>query len=185
MFMRSASPLAALAVAVLLTGCVPQSNTVDPPPEPTTEPVFASDEEALAAATDAYKAYQSVINQISREGGANPERITSVVTADRVDKEISGFSQLAESGRRLVGEPTIASTTLQQLFVENSGSTTVVIYVCVDPSGARIIDDAGQDVTPAELENPWPREATFRTVSSGDAQLVLADEVAWEGGSLC
>lgn len=186
-FMRSASTLAALALAaaVLLTGCVPQDPEVAPPPEPTTEPVFASDEEALAAATDAYKAYQAVLNEISRDGGSDPDRIASVVTADRLDIEIQGFSDLAESGRRLIGEPVVAQTTFQQLYMDASGTTTVVIYACLDPSDARIIDSVGNDVTPVQLQKPWPREATFQTSTPGDANLILADEAAWEGEALC
>ena len=62
--MRSALALAAVTVtvAVLLSGCVPQGPEVTPPPESSTAPIFASDEEALAAATEAYEAYQSVLN---------------------------------------------------------------------------------------------------------------------------
>jgi hypothetical protein len=152
--MRSVLPLATLSVvaAVLLSGCVPEGSDVVPPPEPTTEPVFASDEEALAAATEAYKAYQSVLNEISRDGGSNPERIAAVVTSDRLEKELEGFGELAKAGRRLTGEPVVAETIFQQLYVGALGMTVVVVYACVEPSGARILDSATQKAMAARSD---------------------------------
>ena len=48
---------AALAVVLLLTGCSLASPEVAPTPTPSATPVFASEEEALAAAEEAYAAY--------------------------------------------------------------------------------------------------------------------------------
>ncbi|HEU4807654.1 MAG TPA: hypothetical protein VFT01_05275, partial [Homoserinimonas sp.] len=95
--MRSALPLAALsiAVAMLLSGCVPQDPEVVPPPEPSTEPVFASDEEALAAATDVYKAYLAMSDLIAQEGGREPERLEPYVSVDLLKEEEQAFESIA------------------------------------------------------------------------------------------
>src|SRR5690554_2465414 len=144
--MRSVPPLAALALAatVLLTGCVPQDPAIDPPPEPTSEPVFASDEEALAAATDAYKAYLEMSDLIAQEGGKDPERIAPFVTEEWLEQELEGNKALAASGRHLVGSVKLTGSALQQIYLE-SGSTVIVIYSCVDPNGARVVTSDGDD----------------------------------------
>ena len=67
---------AAGALALVLTGCV-GSPAPTPSPTPTeAAPIFASDEEALAAAVKAYELYtRSVASQVTDDGGVEPERV--------------------------------------------------------------------------------------------------------------
>ena len=70
----------ALASALVLTGCTaPPPHTVAVS-SPTATPVFASDEEALAAAVEAYEKYLAVSDQIAQEGGAGADSFADVVT---------------------------------------------------------------------------------------------------------
>ena len=63
--------LAALVVS-LFSGCIPTEPLADTPaPQPTSTPVFASEEEALAAAVEAYAGYLEMSDLIASEGGAN------------------------------------------------------------------------------------------------------------------
>ncbi|MCU1637074.1 MAG: hypothetical protein JWQ68_2313, partial [Cryobacterium sp.] len=59
-------------------------------------PVFATDEDALAAATEAYAAYLSMSDRILMDGGAQPERIREVATKPLADLEIAGFARVRE-----------------------------------------------------------------------------------------
>ena len=59
---------AALAVALVLVGCVPTTTPASPAPRPSATPVFATEAEALAAATEAYAAYVRVSDQILADG---------------------------------------------------------------------------------------------------------------------
>ena len=93
----------AAAFALLLGGCTPQSEPVRPKPSPSASPIFASDDEALAAATKAYAAYLEVSDEIAQDGGKNPERIGGFVSADWLPSEISDFGEFAGSGHRQVG----------------------------------------------------------------------------------
>ena len=73
--MRALTTVAGVAIgALLLSGCLPQQPTATPPPEATAAPIFASDEEALAAATAAYAAYLAMSDQILKDGGKDPDR---------------------------------------------------------------------------------------------------------------
>ena len=64
-----------LALGLALAACSTGGTPLPPAPSPSVTPVFASDEEALAAAKDAYTAYLKVSDQILVDGGANPDRI--------------------------------------------------------------------------------------------------------------
>ena len=187
LFMRSASPLAALtlAAALLLSGCVPQVPAVVPPPEQTTEPVFASDEEALAAATDAYTAYLAMSDLIAQEGGANPERIAPFVTEEWLKKEIQGNRDLVASGRKLVGGVEVRSTSVQQVFGDTVTPVTVVIYACLNPNGARLLDASGADVTPELFSSAWTTEATLVSTSDAKSHLLVAKDEPWSDTSVC
>src|SRR5690554_677027 len=158
--MRSALSLAAvsLAAAVLLSGCVLQEPEVVPPPESTTEPVFASDEEALAAATDAYEEYLAMSDLIAQEGGKDPERIAPFVTEEWLEEELTGFELLRDSGRRINGSSSFTNVRIQQNQQEEDGRAYVVIYVCSDESEIQVVDARGDDVTPGEIAYPWPSE---------------------------
>lgn len=183
--MRSAVPLTALAVAavLLLGGCVPGDAQVAPPPAQTTEPIFASDEEALAAATEAYEAYLAMSDLIAQEGGKDPERIAPYVTKEWLKQEMKGNKELADSGRVLVGNFRVTQTTLQQMFVDESALVNIVIYACVSPSGARLLGPSGKDVTPPELKAAWPTEATFS--ATDPTSLLLMRDEPWPTDSYC
>ncbi len=67
---RMRRPVVTLAVLLLvLTGCTPGDEVVVPDPEPTVEPMFATDEEALAAAEEAYGAYLAASDASLAGGG--------------------------------------------------------------------------------------------------------------------
>jgi hypothetical protein len=185
LLMRSGLSLATLAVAVLLSGCVPQGPEVTPPPVPSTEPVFASDEEALAAATDAYKAYLAMSDLIAQEGGKDPERIAPFVTAEWLEKEMEGNSELLKSGRKLVGNFEVVQTRLQQLYEAESAQLTVTIYACLSPNEARVIDSSGVDVTPDMVRTRRWTEATFIVDTHADPKLLLSGDEPWLTDSSC
>ncbi|MHA6668951.1 hypothetical protein ACX3O0_08775 [Homoserinimonas sp. A447] len=177
--MRSALPLAAvtIAVAVLLSGCVPVDPEVTPPPEPSTEPIFASDEEALAAATDAYAAYLAMSDLIAQEGGVNPERIAPYVTEEWLERELTGFSAISNSTRHQVGASAFEDVTLQHVE-DTIDYKAVTVYVCHDATGVRIFDSSGMDVTPPALADPWKSEVTFEVDPAAD-HLLLAGNDPW------
>ncbi len=79
---RLGAALAAVgALALVLTGCVGSPAPTQSPTPTEAAPIFASDEEALAAAVEAYEALsQQRRTKITDDGGAEPERIDPFVT---------------------------------------------------------------------------------------------------------
>jgi hypothetical protein len=187
---RRAGVTTALACALAcgltgaLAGCVADTPTAITTPTPTVAPLFATEEEALAAATEAYAAYLKVSDAISADGGANPERIAAVVTPEWLPKELAAFTKLGDLGVVQVGATKFANMSLQSF--DTTGSQAMLsIYVCSDVSGTRIRDAAGVDVTPSGRLSRFPLLVSFVSRSDKSTLLLLDGSETWDGDDFC
>jgi hypothetical protein len=171
-------------MALALSGCV---GAPAPTPTPTAsasaEPIFASDEEALAAAEVAYSAFETVSHDIASDWGKQPERIESVATATYAPELLEEFAQYRELEIRADGAVKLDSFSLVQHTADNTRSE-VVIYVCRDVSGVRIIDANGVDITPVDRAARTPLIASLTTEADGEKLLVDGVEL-WSGEDFC
>lgn len=148
----------------------------------TDEPIFASDEEALAAAVEAYEAYSEMSWQIAAEGGADGKRIRSLVSDTLAEQFEAEFATLAEAGIRSTGTPRVFGGRLADRRVSGDGEL-VQAYVCQDVTSVRLLDSSGKDVTPADRE---PVSAVLtRFSASGETGLILEDVEKWDDDSFC
>lgn len=173
---------AAMLVALSLSGCFAQETPdATSSPSPSTTPVFASEEEALAAATEAYASYRLVSEAIFADGGSDPERLLTVATEEQYGRELTGYKELASNKLHAVGKSFFEPPTLQML--ESSGdNTTIVFYACVDVSNVDIQNAAGESqVRPDRVD----RYTTETTVVLHDGRLLVASDIPWTGESLC
>jgi hypothetical protein len=168
-------------VALALSGCVGSPDrTPTPSPSESSSPVFASDEEALAAAEAAYLEYSELINLIASEDNLEPERIRSVATDDYAPTIEKLFNDLRQRGLTIQGGSTPHSFSLLEAAMVGGGAE-VSFLVCSDVSASRVVDRDGVDVTPSERP---PRSALQVTMisSSDDARRLLVDrEDQWSG----
>ena len=141
----------ALAVTLLTGGCVGPTEVVPTLTATEAAPIFASDEEALAAAEEAYAAYLAMSDLIAQEGGRDPERIAPFVTEQQLVVELEGFASLAANGARLDGASRLGSVELQDVAGD---MTTVAAYVCIDYSAATYLRGDGSSIkTNREFES--------------------------------
>lgn len=174
--MRTPLRLVTLLVlpVALVSGCV-----VEPPPTPTPTtppaPRFASDEEALAAAEEAYGAYLAVSDQVIRDGGTQPDRLKAFVSDPVYAEELKGMQRLADNGWRGVGHTSF--TLILQQFDEE----TLTAYSCDDVSQTDLIDATGASVVKPDRQTLLPFEVEF---DLGDSFRVV-DKVLWNGGGVC
>jgi hypothetical protein len=174
-----------LAIA-LLTGCTQPSAPVPTAPMATDAPVFASDEEALAAATVAYAAYQETSDLILADGGIDPERIREVVSEKMAVSEMTGFAQARAEGLRSIGKSifdTISIQSVDQAPVDGTGAVTV--YLCSDVSGVDILNAIGTSVVSPSRTERTRFEVTFDLSTRGINQLVVGSRSVWTSGGLC
>lgn len=162
---------------ILLSGCVPRPAAQPPEPAPSNSPVFASEEEALAAAVAAYEAYLKVSDEIAADGGAHPERLKDLVTEEWYEKEVEVFHLIGQAGIHQDGASTARNAELQQISL---GQLT--INICADASATRYLDANGVDVTSADRYTLVTNEVLFQI---GPEQLLLVSSTPWRESSLC
>lgn len=164
-----------LLAALLLAGCTPSDPMPTPPPTSDAAPVFATDEEALAAAEEAYGKYLATVDAILADGGQNPERLEPLVAPAIYSSELEGYKDLASRGLRGVGE---SSATLQ---IQRYDASSLVAYVCEDISSTDVVDSSGTSVVKSGRPTLLPYEVTFDLADS----LRILEKQRWDGGGVC
>jgi hypothetical protein len=150
------------------------------------EPLFASDEEALEAAADAYRAYFSVADTILSEGGVNPERLIELVSADIYDVQLESYERFAAQSYRSVGPTTIDTISLQKHSPRaEPDQLLVTVYACVDISASDVLDENGTSIVVNPRQNRYAYEASFSARPGGALPLILSEEDQWTGNDFC
>ncbi len=177
--------LAAVAVSsVMISGCA-ATPSPEPSPSPSVSPVFASEEEALAAATEAYAAYLETSDAILQQAGGDPSRIEEHVAAAYGDEERDTYARYRESGNRITGDSSFDSIRLQHASGTLSTGDSLSVYLCYDVTDVQLIDSAGIDITPPDRIDRVPLEVEFE-VSDGAARgLLIARSDVWSGQNFC
>ena len=170
-------------VSLSLVACVPDDAPIRPDPSPTAQPIFASDEEALAAAEEAYAAYVELSDQILADGGADPERISAYVSESIRQEVLDGFALYSDNSWHTSGQSTFDNVQLQQHVSDGPDTASVVFYVCADVSLVRILDASGADVTPASRPDRVPLEVEIEFTSVENALVGKSD--LWSGDDFC
>ena len=171
-------PAAVLAAVVVLSGCTPAPHTVTPAPAPSSTPVFASDADALAAATAAYAKYASVTDQIFQNGGKSLNDLEEVATGDLLASTIDGFKRASDAGLHSTGRTTFDQVQLQQYDPASTGKSIVTAYVCEDVSNIDVLNSAGKSVVSADRPNRVLYEVTF-DLTPDHKGILLSNRVPW------
>ena len=177
---------AALAVALVLSGCVPTTSPAGPAPRPSATPIFATEAEALAAATKAYAAYVRVSDEILADGGNNPERIEQVSRRDARKSAVEGFAKFRERGLVSTGVSKIGPL-LGQKYLASSTDGKVILsaYACLDVSDIDVINSAGSSVVSSTRPDFQAFELSFDIDRDKARGLVLSAAISWAGSGVC
>jgi hypothetical protein len=166
-------------VAVLLAACTPDEPKTTPKPSHSkSAPLFASDEEALKAATDAYAAYLKMSDTIAHDGGKDPERIKEFASGDALKTSLKSAEQYRDAEAHSTGWTKLGESKLQV-----ARSREVVIYVCEDVSGVNVLDQTGKTL----VSDSRPDRASFvatLSMTSVESGLVSRRET-WDAGGAC
>lgn len=158
-----------LVVTLILTALCLTSCATEPAPRPSPTAAFSSEEEAFAAAEEVYRKYNSAGN----EG----QDVTEFLVGAALESDIQSKRYLDENRLRLDGDSTIIEIKGTKSAISSSVGS-VVIEVCLDVSASRVLDSAGNDVTPADRENRWVLSVTL--VGARD-QLLISDSTPVPG----
>lgn len=169
--------------ALLLSGCSPEAAVPSAPHAAEGEALFASDEEALAAAEAAYAQYLEVYDAVFAEGGAAPERLEKVATGEVLTEDLDRAREFQTEGTSLSGKTTVLETSLQQLAQNSPDETEVITYACLDAFSIDVLDASGSPIGNPERDATVTFELRF-TAQSNES-LLLAESTIWKSGPSC
>lgn len=170
--------MGAAVLLVGLAGCVGPPSAPMPVPSPSSTPVFASDEEALAAAEVAYGEYLAVLDRaLSTVETAELKRVASGRALSEAIESVEGFRS---DKHHLTGNSSFDTASLTQ--AEYDGR--VDIYVCWDITNTDVVDEAGRSTVPIDRPSRFPMQVSFEWIRSESALLVIEAEV-WDGENFC
>ncbi|GAB3607128.1 hypothetical protein GCM10027413_25370 [Conyzicola nivalis] len=169
-----------LVSALAASGCAPEGPKADEKPSPTATPLFASDEEALAAAEEAYAAYVQLTDAILAAGGSGIERLGEVAAGQQLRTDADEIGELATLGYRTVGQTTFSDFALQGYDRDGAdGIAVVTAYVCEDVSGVDVLDANGISVVEVSRPDRAKYEVTFDSATPASSQLLVSLRQPW------
>lgn len=154
-----------------------------PPPEPTsaTQPLFATDEEALEAATEAYEEYLAVLDGLLQSPRVIDGDFDTVAAGEALELAEESVQQFLDDALSISGPRRLGSINLQQVIPADN-STEVLIYVCEDVSGVLLLDENGASLTTPDR----PNYAVFEVAVSFDLERGrVIDRQFWSNESSC
>jgi len=182
---RTAVALALLIVPVLaFSGCAPTPPPATADPKPSSTPLFANEEEALKAATEAYAAYELALDTalISHD----PVALEEVATGKALASAKKSVLEYAQAGKTQSGYSTISNVSAADLGSWVAGVDSDAdgqIYACLDVSAVDVSDANGASVVNNEGSRRFP---TLVTITSTPAkELLVSEESIWEGRNFC
>lgn len=184
-----------------LSGCVAApapSNTAEPvavatpaptaPTAPTAAPpIFASNDEALAAATAAYGAYATLSDDVMTHKTSleDSNALSASVSATYLPQVLEGLTNFTKNGHWGQGDSTFDSVTLVRYLDTQDGHADVEVYICSDVSGLRLLDASGADVTPTDRLDRIPLQVRFISSDANPSHLLVDKEDVWSGRNFC
>lgn len=172
-----------LAAALLASGCATEPPVPTPTAATTAPPIFASEDEALAAAEEAYGEYLRVVDQILSEGGRAPDRLKKIATPDLYAFEAEGFKQVRADKSHTTGTTTFDSMRIQRFVATRiDRGEQIAAYVCDDYSDVDVVNSDGVSVVRESRLDRVPIEVAF---AFSDGELKVARIDLWEGENFC
>lgn len=190
--MRFVSPrrpvMGAMAVlgTLALAGCAPQPvPALTPAPTTTDAPVFASDADALAAATEAYAAYLAASDASGEIESASRREFLALSTGEAHKEDIAAEATFDERGWRKTGTTAFDSLEIQSYGPVADGGWLVRAYLCLDVSRTDVLDKNGASV--AQMDRPLrlPMEVALSSFESEPARLLISESRVWSGSNFC
>lgn len=178
--MRSVVGALVLVGMLALTGCVGGERLPTLPPTPTSTPIFASEEEALAAAEAAYAAYQAAVDFALQT--LDPSGLSAVATGEALSTALASVESFQAAGKRQIGLISVDSVRPTDLSALTEGGRDDVaqIYACLDLSQVTVVNSAGEISQSSVLRIPM-----IAGVRWDGSALLVAEEEVWDGSDFC
>lgn len=167
---------AGCSASLLLAGCVPSSPRISASPQTSepTGPASSTDGDYLRAAVATFERYVEISAGISHGGGHDVEQLESVSAGEALEDELELFASISKDGLRSTGSPTFDHVELVSHEIDESGTTEILVNLCIDVSSTRVLDNSGQDVTRADRRLRTPLEVLFTSRPDSSDDLIIS-----------
>lgn len=165
----------------LLAACTEPASIPPAEPPAATEPLFASDEEALEAATAAYEEYLAVLDAVLQDPKPLTNQFDGVAGQKALDLATESVQQFVDDQVSITGPRRLGAAELQQV-INGPQQTEVVAYFCEDVTGVLLTDSSGNSITTADR----PDFARFEvTVQFAQGEEVVIEREFWDNVASC
>ena len=169
-----------VAGMLLFSGCGGGAPIPTLPPTPSATPIFASEEEALAAAEEAYVAYQAAVDhslQTLDDDGLDAVAVGQALTTAR-----DSVARLEAKGSHQVGTTVVESVSPTDLspLTEVGIAGDPQVYACLDLTSVGIVSADG-----TVSQSSVPHFPMIVTLAVNDSRLLVAIEEVWDGDNFC
>lgn len=152
--LRTGAVLASTGVMLgMLTACTPE-----PEPTPTKTALFASEEEAFAAAEETYREFTNRLNEVDTSDPRTFEPLFDLSTGEFEEADRKTYSTLHAENYSITGDTVVAR--FNGVESENSHQT-VIAAVCLDVSRVEVTDASGVSKVDPNRPDVYAIEVTF------------------------
>lgn len=176
---------ARLAPTILAIGLLAAALTAcDATPDPVeTPPVFASEEEAFAAAEETYRAYVDALNNVDLSDPATFEDVYAWTIGDANAEARESFTAMHADGWIVEGasEPTV----VEPRTAPGGSLGDVEIAVCLDVSEVKLRNETGESMVDASRPDVQSMLLTLEPIESTQTGFAIARFDGREGDPEC
>jgi hypothetical protein len=176
---RVGAALAVLIAALAVGGCVEDEPDPTQSPDPSPSPLFESDEEALAAAEEAYGRYLRAVDAALQSGGRDTDLLVKTASGEALNSAQSDVSDFAANGLRTIGD-----TRINAIILQSIDAASITVYVCEDVSGVDLLDSTGVSIVSPDRMTLTSFEVALEQ-SGVMPELIVQERTVWEGESVC
>lgn len=175
MLMRTGAAVVSAGVMLgMLSACSPE-----PEPTPTKTALFASEEEAFAAAEETYRAYAVAVNDIDLTDPDSFKPVFELLTGTALTAERESLSLYSAESLTRVGE-----TTFDSFEPLETDGDQVIANLCIDITEVDLLREDGTSVLPADRVDRAARKVTFVPADT-DTGMQIASNHKPEGDFTC
>jgi hypothetical protein len=178
MLARLVAATAAVALVVGLAACQPE-------PQPSASgPVFASEEEAFAAAEETYRAYVDALNQVDLSDPETFEAVYAWTTGELNATDRKNFSSWHADGYEKSGDAVITAMTGAEVRGLETSEPTVILDACYDVSGVDVRDGEGVSIVSPDRPAVQSLSVTFAPADTS-TRLIVESITGSESSQSC
>lgn len=146
--------------------------------------MFASEEEAFAAAEQVWIKYIDASNRFAASGGKDLAAFDGVVSDTQLEDEIEAAAQLRERDLHTAGGLEYSDFRFQQYHEDGAPGAYLQAYTCLEFGMVQVLDSSGSDVGVEGHDESRPYEVVF--VTDGPKPPFMVEKlIKWTGRDFC